>query len=138
MDRYMTGSEEAEPVDRINRWYLKRIAEVCRKNGVQLLLLSMPSVKNWTSEKHNACAALAEEIGVPFVDLNEMREEVPIDWNEDTRDRGDHLNNAGMRKVCRWLGPWLRDTYGVEDHRDDPAYNETWTDMFEEYMERIS
>ena len=138
MDRYMLESDEREPLNGINRRYLKKIASVCRKNGIQLILMSMPSIKNWTTEKHNTCADLAEELGTEFLDLNEMREEVPIDWNEDTRDRGDHLNNTGMKKVCSFLGPYLREHFGLEDHRGDPAYDETWTDMYEEYLDWIS
>ncbi len=138
LDRYMEASEDREPLDGINRWYLKKIAATCRKQGISLVLMSMPSVKNWTSLKHNTCADLAAELDIPFVDLNEMREEIPIDWNLDTRDRGDHLNNDGMKKVCTWLGPWLKEQYALEDHRGDPAYDATWTDMYEEYVEWIS
>ena len=138
LDRYMEASEDREPLDGINRWYLKKIAATCRKQGISLVLMSMPSVKNWTSLKHNTCADLAAELDIPFVDLNEMKEEIPIDWNLDTRDRGDHLNNDGMKKVCTWLGPWLKEQYALEDHRGDPAYDETWTDMYEEYVEWIS
>lgn len=138
LDRYMAPSEGREPLSRISRWYLAKIARTCRKHGIQLALMSMPSVKNWTMEKHNTCADLADELGVPFLDMNEMREEIPIDWNEDTRDRGDHLNNAGMKKVCRWLGPYLQQTYGLEDHRGDAAYDASWTDLYEEYTEWIS
>ena len=138
LDRYMEASEDREPLDAINRWYLKKIAATCRKQGISLVLMSMPSVKNWTSLKHNTCADLAAELDIPFVDLNEMREEIPIDWNLDTRDRGDHLNNDGMKKVCTWLGPWLKEQYALEDHRGDPAYDATWTDMYEEYVEWIS
>ena len=67
-----------------------------------------------------------------------MSEEVPIDWNLDTRDRGDHLNNDGMRKVCSWLGPWLKETYQLEDHRQDSSYDKNWTALYDEYIERIS
>lgn len=138
LDRYMQPSEEREPLAGISRWYLKKIVNDCRKQGVEVLLLSMPSVKNWTSLKHNTCADEAQKLGVPYVDLNEMTEEVPIDWNLDTRDEGDHLNNDGMKKVCRWLGPWLKETYGLEDHRGDSAYDKNWTDLYEEYVEWIS
>ena len=138
IDRYMTPSEEREPLEGINRWYLKHIVSICRKQGIDVLMLSMPSAKNWTALKHNTCADQAQALGIPFVDLNEMSEEVPIDWNLDTRDRGDHLNNDGMRKVCSWLGPWLKETYQLEDHRQDSSYDKNWTRLYEEYVEWIS
>lgn len=137
LDRYMVPDESVYPVGKINKWYLKRIKGRCEKKGAQLILMSMPSVKNWSAAKHNACAELAQEMDVPFVDLNEMRDEVPIDWNVDTRDRGDHLNNIGMQKVCAWLGPWLRENYGLEDHRGDPSYDASWTDQYDAYLEWV-
>ena len=43
------------------------------------------------------------------------------------------------RAVCPGrLGPWLKEQYALEDHRGDPAYDATWTDMYEEYVEWIS
>ncbi len=138
MDRYMTPSDEREPLPGINRWFLKHIVSVCKKNDIEVLLLSTPSVKNWTSLKHNTCEDLAQELDIPFLDMNQMREEVPIDWNLDTRDRGDHLNNDGMRKVCKWLSPWLKETYQLEDHRSDSSYNKNWTDLYPEYLEWVS
>ncbi len=138
LDRYMTPTDEKEPLADINHYYIGKIAKTCKKKGIQLIIMSMPSVKNWNTQKHNTCVDLSEELEVPFIDLNEMREEVPIDWSVDTRDEGDHLNNAGMEKVCSWLGPYLRETWGLEDHRGDPAYDESWTDLYEAYVERIS
>ncbi len=138
LDAYMIPGDEREELPGINRWYLEHIISVCKKHGIEVMMLSMPSTKNWSTKKHNTCADIAEAQDIPFVDLNEMREEVPIDWSQDTRDRGDHLNNSGMRKVCAWLGPWLKETYQLEDHREDNAYKKNWTDLYDEYMEWIS
>lgn len=146
-DNYMTPDESEYEFPSINLRVLEEVAAICRENGIDLLLLSTPSVKNWTMAKHNLCERVAGELNleaqkyhtsVEFIDMNVMTDVIPIDWNLDTRDRGDHLNNDGMKKVCSWLGPWLKEHYHLEDHRDDPACQETWTDMYDEYLEWIS
>ncbi len=137
-DIYMAESDDQDPIGAINKYYVKRIDSFCRRKGVNLLLLVTPSVMNWNYARHNACMDLSEELEIPFLDLNLMPEEVPIDWSVDTRDRGNHLNNGGMKKVCDWLAPYLRETYQLEDHRDDPAYDASWTDLYDEYTEVIN
>ena len=146
-DNYMTESSDLEPLDGINRHVLAQIASICRENGINLLLLSTPSVKNWNMPRHNTCEKEAEYlnekaagsgVSVEYVDMNLMTDVIPIDWDLDTRDEGDHLNNDGMRKVCAWLGPYLAQHYQLKDHRDDPACRKTWTDMYDEYLRQIS
>ena len=146
-ERYMAPDTEEEKLDAINVHVLGEIASICRKNGIDLLLLSTPSVKNWTMAKHNTCERLAENLNekaagegvrVDFVDMNLMTDVIPIDWETDTRDKGDHLNNLGVEKVCVWLAPWLKENYGLEDHREDPACRQSWTDMYDDYLEWIT
>ena len=137
-DICMAESDDRDPIGAINEYYVKRIDSFCRKKGASLLLLATPSVKNWNYARHNACMDLSKELEIPFLDLNLMPEEVPIDWSKDTRDEGDHLNNDGMKKVCDWLAPYLKETYQLPDHREDPAYAGSWTDLYAEYTEVIN
>ncbi len=147
-DRYMAADDSEYDLPWINEAVLGQVASICRRRGIHLLLLSTPSVKNWTMAKHNTCVRLAEELsrkdesegkaGVAFVDMNLMTDEIPIDWDKDTRDKGDHLNNDGMKKVCDWLSPWLKEHYSLEDHREDPACQETWTKEYDAYLKWIS
>jgi len=137
-DIYMAKSDDREVIGAINRHYVKKIDSFCRRKGADLLLLATPSAKNWNYAKHNACMDLSEELGIAYLDLNLMPEEVPVDWSKDTRDEGDHLNNDGMKKVCDWLAPYLKETYRLPDHREDPAYAESWTDLYDEYTEVIN
>ena len=146
-DRYMTPDTGQEELARINVRVLGEIASLCRKNGIEFLMLSTPSVKNWTMAKHNTCVRLAEDLNekavkdglsVEFVDMNLMTDVIPIDWDQDTRDEGDHLNNMGVEKVCAWLAPWMKERYSLEDHSADPACQASWTDKYDEYLEWIS
>ena len=105
----------------ITRWYLERSVELCRKNGSSVVLLYIPTYKEWTYSNHNAVMELGSELGLPVLDLNlEMQEE--IDWGTDTADYGYHLNYSGAQKVTDRIAKYLEDNYDLEDHRGDPAY----------------
>lgn len=53
---------------------------------------------------------------------NLYAEELGIDWKSDTLDGGDHLNEAGATKVSKYLGTFLKERYGLTDHRGNAAY----------------
>lgn len=121
---YMAPSDVSAGIPRKSRRVLAEIAELCRDNGIQLVLFSAPSPVNWNSAWHNAFAAMAETLGVPYLDMNLMPEEVPMDWNHDSFDGGDHLNVAGAKKASDYMGKWLIETGLFTDKRQDPAYTQ--------------
>lgn len=116
---YMTPSDAYAPIPRRNRAYVERIKAFCDENGAQLLLVSAPSTLNWNMARHNSTQAFADALGIGFLDLNTAHEQVAIDWNTDTRDKGDHLNYFGAQKATNVLGAYLADTGLLPD---DPAY----------------
>ena len=130
--KYMTPSDKAEHVNAKNRRYVKRIAQLCAEHDAQLILLSTPSTKNWNAKRHNGVSKLAEELGVEYVDLNMLREQVPIDWQTDSKDKGDHLNYNGAQKVTTYLGGYLADKGIFTDHRQDSAYH-SWDTCAEQF-----
>lgn len=121
--QYRTPSDEVEEISLWNQVCLNKIRKLCEEHGAELLLLSTPSTKNWSYARHNGVAQYAEARNVTYLDLNLMPEEVPIDWNLDTRDQGDHVNHSGAVKVSGYLGRYLKDHYPLTDHRADPAYS---------------
>ena len=119
---YMTPSDAYAPIPKRNRAYVERIKAFCDENGAQLLLVSAPSTLNWNMARHNSTQAFADALGIGFLDLNTAHEQVAIDWNTDTRDKGDHLNYFGAQKATNVLGAYLADTGLLPSHKDDPAY----------------
>ena len=131
---YMEPTEIATPIPATNIRYLENMRRLCQKSGAQLVLLSTPSTINWNGRWHNGTVAQAEKMGIVYLDLNCMQQEVPIDWEVDTRDKGDHMNYTGAKKVTAFLGQWLEETGLFEDKRSQEAYGQ-WNRFLQEYLE---
>ena len=129
---WMEETAQLEPVPSESVRYLKSIQQLCQKNGAKLLLVSAPNTVSWNYKKHNATQQLANELGLDFVDLNLCQDEVQIDWSTDTRDKGDHLNNDGAKKVSKYFGQYLLDHGLAADHRDDACAAE-WDKCLQDY-----
>lgn len=125
---HMRPTAERARIQVLNHLYLDAIIDMCRNRGIQVLLLSTPSTKNWSRARHNAVEHYLEQRGdtegVAYLDLN-LEPKVAIDWKRDTSDGGDHLNRTGADKVSSFMGTWLAKRYDLPDHRDEPSYR-TW------------
>lgn len=129
---YMEESEETREINQKNLFYLNLIQKKCEKEGAELILVSTPSTKNWSSEKHNAVQAYADKKNLPYLDMNLYSDEMELDWTGDSRDGGDHLNLRGAMKATTFFGNWILENYDMPDHREDPAY-QSWNDCLEIY-----
>ena len=76
-----------------------------------------------------------KELGVEYIDLNLQSDQVAIDWNTDSRDKGDHLNYNGAMKVTDYVGKYLKETELFEDKRENPDYADwnTQLEAFDQY-----
>jgi len=115
---------------------LRRIAALCRENGVEPVFMALPAPLNYEEQTYvNSVAPLAKELGVPF--LNMMDIEGLVDFETDCYDYLGHFNPDGASKVTAYLGQWLRENYGLEDRRGDAAYAH-WDEnlrLYEAYYE---
>lgn len=129
---YMSYSGEKEPIDKSNLNYINKIIDLCKKKGIQLLFLEVPSASSWNYRKHNTIQEIADQNQVPFVDLNLETEQLQFDWTTDTKDAGNHLNISGMQKVTSYLSDYLHQNYELPDRRGDADYK-LWTKDAAEY-----
>ena len=102
------------------------------KGNVKLVLIGCPSQLSWKYQKHNSATKIAKKYNIEFINLN--IENIGINWIEDTKDRGAHLNNSGSKKVSLFIGNYLKNTNLVIDHRGDPYYKE-WHTAYKLYEE---
>ena len=117
--------------------YLQKIYDLCEEKDVRLMLFEVPSANGrWDNRKHNTIEEFANTHGIAFVDLNDSIEELGLDWEHDTRDRGDHLNYNGALKVSKWLGNYLSENYGLVSRKGDSRYAD-WDKDYESYVKLV-
>lgn len=134
---YMTQTTNTASIPMVNRILVEQIQQLCEANGAKLLLLSTPSTVNWNYQRHNGIQALAEDLGIEYIDLNTMPQEVPIDWSTDTYDRGDHLNYSGCEKVSQFISKYLAGTQMFSDRRGDSQYA-SWNTLLQDYEAEVT
>lgn len=115
--------------------YMKKIIELCKRNGSDLLLVGSPSPANYNYMRHNGIEDYAKKKNLKFIDLNLKLKEVGINWETDSLDKGDHLNLSGAEKVTEYLGKYLKDNYILKNHKGEGKYI-SWKKKADEYRKK--
>ncbi len=109
------------------RSYLDKMAQLCRENDIELVLIKAPSLyPYWYDEWEEQVERFAEENGLRYLNFLELVEETDLDFSTDTYDAGLHLNLSGAEKVTRYLGRFLREQCGLEDRRGEEHLARRW------------
>lgn len=133
---YVRKTRERQKIGDQPLMYLNKIVDLCKENDIQLILYSAPTPLCWTYEKHNAAAAFAKKNALPYIDLNLHTAKLGIDWSRDTRDRGNHLNYYGAKKVSDYMGLYLSTHTDLTDHRKQKQYL-SWNKALKKYLTLI-
>lgn len=130
---YITKSTEYKPIRKINNpkklkpipegnvEEFEKIVKICKDNNIKLVLINNPSNKSWIYSKHYATEKIAKEYNLEYIDLN-LVDDLQIDWTHETKDKGDHLNHSGAKKVSAYIGKYLYQTKLLTDKRNDDRY----------------
>jgi len=121
---YMTYTDEIEKVPLRNQIHVKFLKKYVESKGAKLVIVSVPSFKNWNYKKHNGMKEFTDKENIEFLDLNILNDELNIDWKTETGDKGDHVNHKGAVKVTKYLGEWLKEKNMLQDHRNEINYEE--------------
>ena len=133
---YLKPSDERKEVARLSTYYMDRILKLCEEKGAKVVLYSLCSPKCYDTTRLNSVRDYAQSRGLVYLDLNQNWREIGIDWANDTRDEGDHLNEYGVAKVTSYMGSFIRENYDVTDHRGDPGYRH-WNTLYTAYQETL-
>lgn len=119
LDGHADGGEFDEEIAKVTKvselaelsvTYMKKIIDLCNEEGVDLLFLKTPNDQIEKQPDYNAVALLAEEYGIPFLDLNQQME----------GQLHNHVFHA--ETITKRIGDWLTSLYEVEDKRELPEY----------------
>jgi len=107
--------------------YLDRMRELCEEKNITLILYKAPSLYPvWYDQWDEQVREYADAHGLLYVNCYELRDEIGIDYSQDTYDEGLHMNVYGAEKMAMYWGEILKDVPGVEDRRDDPEISVAW------------
>lgn len=103
--------------------YLRKIIALAKEEDIPLVFMISPYQGIIESEQRifNRCGEIAEEEGIPFLDFNQLYEELNLDPATDMAE-ASHLNYCGTAKLSSYLATWLSEHYDLPDHRDDEQY----------------
>lgn len=132
-------SETADP-PAVAVQYLRKIARLCEERGVALLFVAVPYETPVPDDmdrqrRINAVAELAEEWGVPFLNMMYCLDEMDFDLAADMGDI-NHANVSGMKKITAYLGAYIAAHYAVPDRRGDSRY-ESWDAAYGRYAKSL-
>lgn len=129
-----TEFDDEVEISNIDIFLLNKIVNECKKSNSKLILLNLPSKKNWNSYSHDTLSKIASELNLDYYDLNELS---LVDWNTDSSDGGQHLNYYGAKKVSSYLGEYIKNTDLVVDHRGDEKYA-SWKKAYDKMSDKLN
>lgn len=108
-------AEEAPDVVPLMVEYLNKIAELCKQEGIELILTSAPNVEE-NIGRYKVIQKYADEHKLLFLDFNEkdLYEKIDFQFKTDHADR-HHSNIWGAQKVTNYIGEILTKQYRVEE-----------------------
>lgn len=112
-----TAVQEADMVP-LMREYLDYIEELCRKEGIRLVLVKTPTTAQ-DAAKSLSIQNYTDRHELKFLDFNEkgLYQKTGLDFRTDNCDDG-HGSIWGAQKVTRQIGEALTDWYGLGGHAD--------------------
>lgn len=119
--------------------YLERMTNLCKRKGIQLILVKAPSLYPYWYEEYDAqILEFAKQHDLSYYDFTDCVSEIGLDYQTDTYDAGLHLNLNGAIKLSCYFGRILSEEHGLSDHRGDPSVAEIYNEKLKEYDAAIS
>lgn len=124
--------------------YFGKICDLAEENGISVLLIAYPN-PDYASDHmfYNGLWALADERGIPHLNLNDPAGHYRFHYSTDFAD-WQHLNTKGSLKLSKILGAYLKEHYALDDHRGEAAYASwddcltAWKTAWPQYTDLIS
>lgn len=127
---WMHPTDDTEAFAGLVEDYLIKIKELCDEKNMTLVVASVPAPANWNGARHNSVQKWADNNNVEYYDMNTSVKEIGIDWHEDSRDSGNHMNYKGAVKVTSYFAGILDQKFDFPDRRGD-SYYDNWNEAVE-------
>lgn len=114
--------------------YLDKMTELCKKNGIELVLIKAPSLyPHWYEQWDQQIVDYADKNGLLYINMLENLDEIGLDFQKDTYDAGLHLNLSGAEKAAKYFGSILKSEFNLADKRNDEKLKSLWQEKADYY-----
>lgn len=132
--KYMEKVDNSIKFENDSDIYLMKIKELCDENNIKLMILGFEDSVVWGKTQSELISDFSEKNNIDYIDFNYI--DYGLNWNEDTKDGGNHLNVLGAVKLSKYLTTYLKENYELEDHREDNNYDD-WNKDYKLYKETL-
>lgn len=115
---------------------LQKIYDLCDRNGIRLVLLTVPSANTWNKGKSDTVKQLAKKYDLTYYDYNRQLP-AGFDWATDSKDGGNHLNYAGASAVTKDLAKKLTDDLTMNPTSLTKEQKQQWKKDYEHFHKSI-
>lgn len=115
----------------------QKIYELCDRNGVRLVLLTVPSANTWNKGKSDTVKQLAKKYDLTYYDYNRQLP-AGFDWATDSKDGGNHLNYAGASAVTKDLAKKLTEDLTMSPTALTKEQKQQWKKDYEHFHKSIA
>lgn len=114
----------------------QKIYDLCDRNGIRLVLLTVPSANTWNKGKSDTVKQLAKKYDLTYYDYNRQ---LPADfnWVTDSKDGGNHLNYTGASAVTKDLAKKLTDDLTMSPTSLTKEQKQQWKKDYEHFHKSI-
>ena len=114
----------------------QKIYDLCDRNGIRLVLLTVPSANTWNKGKSDTVKQLAKKYDLTYYDYNRQLP-AGFDWATDSKDGGNHLNYAGASAVTKDLAKKLTDDLTMNPTSLTKEQKQQWKKDYEHFHKSI-
>ena len=115
----------------------QKIYDLCDRNGVRLVLLTVPSANTWNKGKSDTVKQLAKKYDLTYYDYNRQLP-AGFDWATDSKYGGKHLNYAGASAVTKDLAKKLTEDLTMSPTALTKEQKQQWKKDYEHFHKSIA
>lgn len=115
----------------------QKIYELCEKNDVRLVLMTVPSANTWNKGKSDTVKQLADKYDLTYYDYNTQLPQ-GFDWTTGSKDGGNHLNYAGAAAVTKDLAGKLTDDLSMKPSKLTKGQKHQWKKDYDHFHNTIA
>lgn len=129
---------EKAPIPKENEETLYQLLNYLKDQNLQALFIVTPyAMKDAKNQmNYNYMKEIINSYGYDFLNMNNYKAQVKVDFKTDFYDEGIHTNAIGAEKYTKYLGKYISSHYEFKDKRGNKNYN-SWDDAYKVWSEQM-